>query len=361
MKIWIVWLPNVWKSTLFNALTKNYSADAQNFPFCTIEANIWIVNVNDERLEQIREIVKWKKIVPATCEFIDIAWIIKWASKWEWLWNKFLATIREADAILQVVRVFEDNNIIHVNWSPNPKSDIEIVNSELILADMESIEKRIIKDIKKAKTDKKVEKAIETYNKILEQLNNWTLINDIWLDEEELDIIYDLHLLTNKKFIYACNVSEDMMDINEKELKDIIWIKKSETKVLAICAKLEEDMIWMSEEERKSFLNEMWLIDTWLDRLIKVSYDTLWLMYYFTAGETEVRAWTIKKWDNAAKAAWVIHTDFEKWFIKAEVVNWKDLIDTWSLIKAKEQAKLSLQWKDYIVKDGDIMHFKFNN
>lgn len=361
MKVWIVWLPNVGKSTLFNALTRNYSADAQNFPFCTIEPNVWIVNVNDERLEKIRNAVNWQKIIPATCEFIDIAWIVKWASNWEWLWNKFLANIREADAILQVVRLFEDNDIIHVNWKVDPKWDIEIINAELILADIETLEKRLLSDRRKAKSDKKMQELVDLYEKVYEKLNTWLLVNDMWFSKEEIEKLHDLHLLTNKKFVYACNVSEEMMDMKEKELKEIIWINNYETKVIPICAKLESDMVEMSLEERKSFLEEMWLITTWLDNLIKASYDALWLQYYFTAWEKEVRAWTIHIWDTAPKAAWVIHTDFEKWFIKADVVNWKDLVENWWWSKAREVWKVSLEWKDYIVKDWDIMLFKFSN
>ena len=201
MKIGIVWLPNVGKSTLFNALTKNYSADAQNFPFCTIEPNVWIVNVNDERLEKIREAVNGQKVIPASCEFIDIAWIVKWASEWEWLGNKFLANIREADAILQVVRIFEDGDIIHVHGEINPASDIEVINSELILADTDSVEKRIIKDWRKAKSDKTIAEALKTWELVLNKLNEWIVVSNMGLNEDELEHIYDLHLLTNKKFV----------------------------------------------------------------------------------------------------------------------------------------------------------------
>ena len=360
MKIWIVWLPNVGKSTLFNALTRNYSADAQNFPFCTIEPNIWIVNVNDERLEKIRKTVNWEKIIPAFCEFIDIAWIVKWASKWEWLWNKFLANIREADSLLQVVRVFDDNDIIHVHWKIDPKWDIEIINSELIIADLESVEKRKNSNLKKARSDKKIQEIQNTYEKVFENLNKWILVYDMALTEDEQEHIYDLHLLTNKKFVYACNVDENMMDINEKDLKEMIGVSL-ETKVVPICAKLESDMNEMTLDERKEFLDEMWLVTTWLDNLIKASYNALWLEYYFTAWEKEVRAWTIKKWSIAPVAAWVIHTDFEKWFIKADVVRWNDLVQFWWWSWAKEAWKVWLEWKDYIVKDWDVILFKFNN
>lgn len=359
MKIWIVWLPNVWKSTLFNALTKNYSADAQNFPFCTIEPNVWIVNVNDKRLEKIRVAVKGQKIIPATCEFIDIAWIVEWASKWEWLWNKFLANIREANAILQVVRVFKDDDIIHVSWKIDPKSDIEIINSELILADIETLERRVIDNSRKARSSKEAADAQLVYERVLKDLNDWKIALSV-INEEEQEYFQDLHLLTNKKFVYAANVSDDMMDTPESELQKMLWLS-SDIKVVPICAKLESDMIEMSETERENFLNEMWLISTWLDNLIKASYDALKLSYYFTAWEKEVRAWTIKIWATAPQAAWVIHTDFEKWFIKADVVNWKDLCEFGWWNWAREKAKVRLEWKDYIVQDWDIMLFKFNN
>ena len=360
MKVWIVWLPNVWKSTLFNALTKNYSAETQNFPFCTIKPNIWIVNINDDRLEKIKKAVNAKKIIPATCEFIDIAWIVKWASKGEWLWNKFLANIKECDSIIQVVRLFENNDIIHVHKEINPSLDIEVINSELILADIELIEKRIIKHWKKAKIDKEVARAFQIWEKILQKLNNWKLVSNIELTKEELKHIYDLNLLTNKECIYACNVSEDMMNIKEEELKKILKLEWSKNKIVPICAKLESDMIEMQYKERKEFLEDMWLVTTWIYNLIKASYDSLWLQYYFTAWEKEVRSWTIHKWWSAPQAAWVIHTDFEKWFIKAEVVNWKDIVEYWGWVKAREKWKVSLEWKDYIVKDGDVILFKFN-
>jgi len=358
MKVWIVWLPNVWKSTLFNALTKNYAADAANFPFCTIEPNIWIVNVNDFRLEKIRQAVSGQKVIPATCEFIDIAGIVKWASKGEWLGNKFLANIREVDAILQVVRVFKDDDIIHVSGKVNPKNDIEVINSELVLADIETLEKRIIDNLKKARVNKEAAVVQVIYERVLKNLNEWKLAIDV-ISEDEQEYFKDLHLLTNKKFVYAANVSEDMMDISEEELKNILWVQNA--RVVSVCAKLEADMIEMSSEEREQFLTEMWLITTGLDNLIKASYDSLWLQYYFTAWEKEVRAWTIPVGATAPQAASVIHTDFEKWFIKADVVNWKDLVEFGWWAGAREKARVKLEWKDYIVQDGDVMLFKFNN
>lgn len=358
MKVWIVWLPNVWKSTLFNALTKNYWAEAANFPFCTIEPNVWMVNVNDPRLEKIRVAVNGQKVIPATCEFIDIAGIVEWASKGEWLGNKFLANIREANAILQVVRVFKDDDIIHVSGKVDPKTDIEVINSELVLADIETLERRVIDNAKKARANKEAAVAQEVYERVLKDLNEWKLAIDV-ISEDEQDYFKDLHLLTNKKFVYAANVSEDMMDTSEEELKNILWVKNA--RVVPVCAKLEADMIEMSNEEREQFLTEMWLITTGLDNLIKASYDSLWLQYYFTAWEKEVRAWTVPVGATAPEAAWVIHSDFEKWFIKADVVNAKDLIEFGWWAWAREKARVRLEGKDYIVQDGDIMLFKFSS
>ena len=360
MKVGIVWLPNVWKSTLFNALTKSYAADAANFPFCTIEPNVWIVNVNDPRLEKIAKAVNAKKIIPATCEFTDIAGIVKWASKWEWLWNKFLANIRQTDAILQVVRAFKDKNINHVSGKVDPKDDVEVINSELILADLETVESKMKSIEKKARMDKQVAKTYEIYKKVKEHLENGGLVYTMDLSDEEKKVIRDLHLLTNKPFVYAVNVSEDQLDMTEDELRDLIWIHDKKIPVVAVCAKLEADMIDFDENERKEFLEEMWIKSTWVDNLIKTAYDALWLQYFFTAGEKEVRAWTIKKWSTAPEAAGVIHTDFQKWFIKADVVNRKDLVEYGGWAKAREAGKVRLEWKDYIVQDGDVMLFKFN-
>lgn len=358
MKVGIVGLPNVGKSTLFNALTKNYAAEAANFPFCTIEPNVWMVNVNDPRLEKIRAAVNGQKVIPATCEFIDIAGIVEWASKGEWLGNKFLANIREADAILQVVRVFSDDDIIHVSGSVNPKRDIEVINSELILADIETLSRRVVDNAKKARANKEAAAAQVVYERVLKDLNEGKLAIDV-ISEDEQEYFDDLHLLTNKKFVYAVNVSEDMMDTPEEKLREIIWVQKS--KVVPICAKLEADMIEMTSEEREQFLTEMWLITTGLDNLIKASYDALDLQYYFTAWEKEVKAWTIPVGATAPEAAWVIHTDFEKWFIKADVVNAKDLIEFGWWAWAREKARVRLEGKDYIVQDGDVMLFKFSS
>lgn len=361
MKIGIVWLPNVWKSTLFNALTKSYSADAQNFPFCTIEPNVWIVNVNDDRLEKIAIISKTQKIIPANVEFIDIAWIVEWASKWEWLGNKFLANIREVNVILQVVRVFENKDITHVSWKIDPKSDIEIINSELILADIETLEKRIISNARKARSEKEALVSQEVYENLLKYISEWNLAITFELTDEEKEYLKDLHLLTNKQFVYVANVSEDMMDTPTDELRKMLWINDSNIQVCPISAKLEADMIDMTKEERIAFLEEMGLISTGIDNLIKTAYDALGLQYYFTSGEKETRAWTIHKWDKAPQAAWVIHTDFEKWFIKADVVNWVDFVEKWWWAGARETWRVKLEWKEYVVQDWDIMIFKFSN
>jgi len=351
MKIGIVGLPNVGKSTLFNALTKNYWADAQNFPFCTIEPNVWLVNVNDERLEKIRSSVNGAKVIPAHCEFTDIAWIVKWASEGEWMGNKFLANIREADAILQVVRIFEDWDITHVHWVVDPKNDIEVINMELIIADIETVSKRIASDAKKARSDKDIAEKLKTLEKALEMLEAWSLVSTGDWNEEEIIHLRDSHLLTNKKFVYACNVSEDMMDASQEQLKSIIGVTDSDTQVVPICAKLEEDMIEMSLEEKNEFLDDMGLISTGLDDLIKASYDALGLQYYFTAWEQEVRAWTVKKWATAPEGAGVIHTDFEKWFIKADVVTATDIIEHNGWSGAKEAWKVRLEGKQYIVQE----------
>jgi len=360
MKVGIVWLPNVGKSTLFNALTKSYSADAQNFPFCTIEPNVGIVNVKDERLEKIQKAVWAQKVIPATCEFTDIAGIVKWASKWEGLWNKFLANIRQTDAILQVVRAFKDSEINHVNGKVDPKDDVEVINSELILADLESVENKMKSTEKKARMDKKLMEVYKIYEKVKEHLENGNLVYTMDLSDKEKEVLHDLHLLTNKPFVYAVNVSEDQLELSEQELRDIIWIQDEKIPVVSICAKLEADMIDFDDKEREEFLKDMWIKSTGVDNLIKTAYDALWLQYYFTAGEKEVRAWTIKKGSTAPQAAGVIHTDFERWFIKADVVNWKDLVEYGGWSKAREAWKVRLEGKDYIVQDGDVMLFKFN-
>lgn len=361
MKIGIVWLPNVGKSTLFNALTKNYSAEAANFPFCTIDPNVGIVSVKDIRMDKISKTVNAGKVIPANCEFTDIAGIVKGASQGEGLGNKFLANIREVDAILQMVRVFENDDIVHVHGEISPKDDIEVINSELIIADIESLEKRISNNVKKAKTDKEIAFQIETWDKILPWLKEgklaYTYPN---LSDEEKLALKQSNLLTYKQFVYACNVNEDMMDASESQLRDIIGVQDENIPVIPVCAKLESDMMEMEDEERVMFLEEMGLKTSGLDDLIKASYDALGLQYYFTAWEKEVRAWTIKKGSTAPQAAWAIHTDFERGFIKADVVKWSDLVENWGWSWARDKGLVSMEGKDYIVQDGDVILFKFN-
>jgi len=360
MKVGIVWLPNVGKSSLFNVLTKSYSAAAENFPFCTIEPNSWIVNVNDIRLNKLQETVNWVKIIPANVEFVDIAGIVKWASKWEWLGNKFLANIREADAILQVVRLFEDWWVHHVSGSIEPKRDIEIINTELILADLETLEKRIIDNDKKARTgDKESKIRQEVYLRLKSHLESENLAITLNLEDEEKLLIKDIYLLTNKPFVYACNVSESQLNLTEAQLREITWINDTKIPVMLISVKMELDMLEFSEEDRKEYLAWYGITENPTDKLIKTCYDSLGLQYYFTAWEIEVRAWTIKAWWKAPQAAGRIHTDFEKKFIKADVVNWLDLVESGWWSKARELWKVKMEGKEYVVKDGDVMLFKF--
>ncbi len=360
MQVGIVGLPNVGKSTLFNALTKSYAAEAANFPFCTIEPNTGIVNVNDERLEQIRSIVNGNKIVPANVEFVDIAGLVEGASKWEWLGNKFLSHIRSVDAILQVVRAFDDSNVHHVSGTIDPKRDIEIINLELIFADLETIDKRIGDNMKKVRAGEKEAKAREEiYNRVKSQLEAGHIVSLMDMTDEEKLMITDLHLLTNKPFIYAVNVAEDAINTPESELRAITGITDLKIPVLPVSAKIEMDMLEFSEEDKKMFLADMWVDFNPMDAIIKTCYDLLGLQYYFTAGEIEVRAWTIKKGWTAPEAAGVIHTDFQKKFIKAETVNYKDLIEFGGWSGAREKWKVKMEGKEYIVADGDVMLFKF--
>ena len=367
MKIWIVWLPNVWKSTLFNALTKSYAAPAENFPFCTIEPNVGIVDVKDPRVIALAEMSNSQKIVYAHTEFVDIAGLVKWASKWEWLGNKFLSHIREVDAIVQVLRYFKDPDVVHVEWGIDPDRDREIINTELIFADLEQVE-RVLPTLQKRakvpqnKEDKKVAEVLEKIQKVLLE---WKLANTIRdeLSEDDLKLIKSYNFLTLKPFIYALNISQE--DIPNSEALKAEFEKKFNAPVAIVCVKLESEMMNFSNEERNEFLQELLEITPetkipTLDDLISLAFNQLWLMYYFTTWEKETKAWTIPQGSTAPQAAWAIHSDFERGFIKAEVINTDILLDTWSGAKAREKWLLRLEWKDYIVQDWDVMIFKFN-
>lgn len=366
MKIWIVWLPNVGKSTLFNALTKSYSADAANFPFCTIEPNVGIVDVKDSRLSQLAELGQSKKVIFASTKFVDIAGLVKWASKGEWLGNKFLSHIREVDVIVQVLRYFKNNDVSHVEWSVDPMRDVEIINYELILSDLEQVEKNLPAIAKKASVtkEKTMVAAASALTKIKKALDTGILIYDIRddLTTEEKESIKSYNFLTDKSFVYAINVwQEDLIRAEEIKQEFADKLKKP---IAIVCAPMESEMMTLTKEER----DEMIEMITWalssavptLDDMISLAFKELGLMYYFTTGEKESRAWTIPVWSTAPQAAGAIHTDFERGFIKAEVVNYKDLLELWWWNKAKEKWLLKLQGKDYIVQDGDVIVFKFN-
>lgn len=363
MKIGIVGLPNVGKSTLFNAIT-NAGAMSANYPFCTVEPNIGIVSVPDKRLEKLAEMYSPEKVTPATIEFVDIAGLVEGAAKGEGLGNKFLGNIREVDAIAHVVRCFENGDIIHVNGSVNPKRDIEIINLELIFADIEMIEKRISKLEKLLKSDKKYIEEIELCNKVLENLQAGKMAKSVIYTPEEKEIVEKIDLLTLKPTIYVANMSEDDFsnDISKNDnYKQVSGIAKSENSVvLPICAELEAQISEMDTCEKIDFLKDIGLEQSGLDRLVSACYELLGLISYLTAGKPEVRAWTIKKGTKAPQAAGKIHSDFERGFIRAEVVPFKTLIECGSILAAKEKGLVRSEGKEYVMNDGDVVLFRFN-
>ncbi len=361
MKLGIVGLPNVGKSTLFNSLTKA-GAESANYPFCTIDPNVGTVQVPDVRLDELAKLYNAEKITPAVIEFVDIAGLVKGASNGEGLGNKFLSHIREVDAIVHVVRCFADDNVIHVNAKVDPVSDIETINLELILADLEVLERRLSKAVKGAKADKQLQKEVDILNIIKETLENGKCARTIEFNEEEAAIVNDFNLLTYKPVLYAANVNEDDLAAGGNEYVSAVQehAKNEGSQVFVVCAKIEEEISELDEEEKKMFLADLGVSQSGLDRLVTASYELLGLISYLTAGPKEVRAWTITKGTKAPGAAGKIHSDFERGFIKAEIVNYDDLIRLGAYSKAKESGLVRLEGKEYVVKDSDIILFRFN-
>ena len=362
MKLGIVGLPNVGKSTLFNSITKA-GAECANYPFCTIEPNVGVVPVPDERLDVLTNMYHPQKTIHAVIEFVDIAGLVKGASKGEGLGNKFLSHIRETDAICEVVRCFEDSNIVHVQGNINPVRDIETINLELIFADIETVNKRLDKAKKNLKADKKYQEEIDLLEKIKENLENGISARAIEFNEDEQALVKDMFLLTTKPILYIANVSEEQLadaenDQMVKKVKE--YAEKEKAEVIPLCVKVEEELSGLDDKDKKEMLEMLGLEESGLDKVIKKSYDLLGLMSFLTAGEPEVRAWTIKKGTKAPKAAGKIHSDIERGFIKAEVVSFKDLVEQGSMVAAKEKGLVRAEGKDYIMQDGDIVLFKFN-
>ena len=361
LKCGILGLPNVGKSTLFNSISTG-KAEAANFPFCTIEPNLGVVTVPDERIDKLSELVNPKKTIPTTINFVDIAGLVKGASKGEGLGNKFLSNLKEVDLLIHVIRCFENDNIVHVNGKIDPVSDKEIIDYELIIKDLDSVDRRIDKIRKQAITgdkEKKIESDVLT--KCKSHLEDGISLRELSLDNNEIKWIKHLNLITLKPLVYVANIDESLISSDNEHLNNLREVVNKEGLILIkICASLEEQLYDLTEEEKNLFLDDYGITESGLDMLIKASYKSLDLITYFTAGEKEVRAWTVKKDSNAPQAAGIIHTDFEKGFIKAEVIKYNDFISYGSELKCKEAGKLSVEGKEYILSDGDVMHFRFN-
>ena len=364
MKLGIVGLPNVGKSTLFNSLTKA-GAESANYPFCTIDPNVGVVAVPDERLKLLGDLYHSKKVTPAVIEFVDIAGLVKGASKGEGLGNQFLSNIREVDAIVHVVRCFEDSNVVHVDGNVNPLRDIETINLELIFSDLEILERRIAKVAKGARMDKEQAKELAMLERVKERLEDGKLaIGFETEDEDEEEYFKNLNLLTAKPVIYAANVGEEDLANDGADNAGVQavreYAKETGSEVFAICAQIEEEISELDDEERQMFLDDLGLKESGLEKLIRASYHLLGLMSFLTSGEDETRAWTIKQGTKAPQAAGKIHTDFERGFIRAEVIKYDDLLENGSLAAAREKGLVRMEGKEYVVQDGDVILFRFN-